>query len=134
MNKHPKVSVIIPNYNHAKFLVQRIESVLNQTFTDFEIILMDDKSTDNSLEIIERYRHYPKLSKIILNETNSGSTFKQWNKGIREAKGEYIWIAESDDYADEKFLENLVSIIESNGNVGMAYCQSFDVDDKGNIK
>src|SRR3984893_17231816 len=102
----PKVSVIIPNYNHAAYLRQRIDTVLRQTYQDFEVILMDDCSTDDSRTIISEYSSDPRI-RIELNETNSGSTFRQWKKGIALARGEYIWIAESDDYSDERFLEQL---------------------------
>jgi glycosyltransferase involved in cell wall biosynthesis len=129
----PIVSVIIPNYNHAAFLKQRIESVLNQTFQDFELILLDDNSTDNSRDIIDSYKENIKISYILFNKVNSGSTFKQWQKGIDLAKGEYIWIAESDDYADNKFIETLLPIMLSNEFVALAYCQSFDSDEKGEI-
>ncbi len=82
------ISVIIPNYNHAFYLEQRIESILSQNFKDFEVIILDDKSTDNSKEIIEKYRnHPPHISTIIYNEANSGSTFIQWNKGVSLSKG-----------------------------------------------
>jgi glycosyltransferase involved in cell wall biosynthesis len=97
----PLVSVIIPNYNHAAYLNERIDSVLNQTFRDFEVILLDDCSTDNSREIIESYRGHEKISQIEYNEVNSGSTFIQWKKGLDLAQGDWIWIAESDDVADE---------------------------------
>ena len=102
----PTVSVIIPNYNHAPFLKQRIESVLNQSFQDFEMILIDDCSTDGSREIIESYRNNPHVSHIVYNDSNSGSAFLQWNKGIELAKGDWIWVAESDDYAEPTFLEH----------------------------
>lgn len=102
------VSVIIPNYNHAAYLRQRIDSVLSQSFDDFELILLDDCSTDNSREVLESYWQHPKLSHLIYNETNSGSVFRQWQKGIDLAKGEFIWIAESDDYAHPQFLEKLL--------------------------
>lgn len=129
----PKVSVIIPNYNHARFLEQRIESILNQTFQDFEIIFLDDKSQDNSQGIFAKYANHPKISHAIFNETNSGSTFKQWDKGFSLAVGEYIWIAESDDYANPKFLEILVKRLDSNNSVGLAYCQSWQVDENNTI-
>ena len=71
----PTVSVIIPNYNHARFLQQRIDSVLNQTFQDFELILLDDCSTDGSRSILARSVDDPRV-RIEFNEINSGSTFK----------------------------------------------------------
>ncbi|MCQ2974922.1 MAG: glycosyltransferase family 2 protein [Bacteroidales bacterium] len=129
----PKVSVIVPSYNHAKYLKERIDSILNQTFQDFELILLDDCSKDNSAEILLSYKNNKKVSNVIINEKNSGSTFKQWQKGISIAKGSYVWIAESDDYADVSFLEKLVDILEKNHNVGLAYCQSYKVDEVGNV-
>lgn len=126
----PQVSVIIPNYNHAPFLVQRIESVLNQNFQDFEVIILDDCSPDHSRDIIETYRNHPKVVHIEYNTQNSGSPFKQWNKGINLAKGEYIWIAESDDWADERFLEVLVGNFSNNKNIGLAYCDSLEITEK----
>lgn len=127
----PKVSVIIPNYNHSKYLIKRIQSVLNQTYQDFEVILLDDDSTDGSIDILMDYKNHPKVSHLVLNKTNSGSPFKQWEKGIALAQGEYIWIAESDDYASEIFLETLVSKL-GNG-VGLAYCRSAAVKSDGEI-
>src|SRR5690349_2386149 len=106
------ISVIIPNFDHASFLKQRIESVLNQTFQDFEIIILDDCSTDNSREIIEQYRQHPKVSHIEYNKTNSGSTFIQWQKGLSIAVGEYMWIAESDDVSSPKFIEKMVGLLQ----------------------
>lgn len=104
----PLVSVIIPNYNYARYLDARIESVLNQTFTDFELILLDDVSTDDSLKVFDQYKDNPHVSCLVVNETNSGSPFKQWMKGILLAQGKYIWIAEADDLAESDFLEKLL--------------------------
>lgn len=101
----PTVSIIVPNYNHAPYLQERLDSILNQTYQDFEVILLDDCSTDNSREIIELYRHHPKVSHIVYNLSNSGSPFKQWVKGFDLAGGEFIWVAESDDFADLNFLQ-----------------------------
>ena len=72
----PKVSVIIPNYNHSTFLTERIDSILNQTYQDFELIILDDCSIDNSVSIIESYRNNEHVTHIVLNEQNTGSTFK----------------------------------------------------------
>lgn len=125
MNNNQRVSVIIPNYNHAPYLKQRIDSVLNQTYQNFEVIILDDCSVDTSREIIEEYRNNKKISSIVFNEKNSGSTFKQWNKGVGLAKGDIIWIAESDDVADKDFLKSLVPHFEDDPNVGIVYCQSY---------
>jgi glycosyltransferase involved in cell wall biosynthesis len=129
----PNVSVIVPNYNHAPYLHQRIESILNQTYQDYELILLDDCSTDNSRDIFLEYKYHPKVSHVIFNEVNSGSTFKQWHKGIELAKGKYIWLAESDDWADSSFLESLVVGFELTPNVILVFCQSFYIDKNGNI-
>jgi glycosyltransferase involved in cell wall biosynthesis len=119
----PKVSVIVPNYNHARFLRQRLDSIFNQTFQDFEVIILDDCSTDNSKEVIEEYRNRSQVSHIVYNETNSGSPFKQWAKGFDLAQGEYIWIAESDDWAELIFLEELVpKLIDEK--IALAFCNS----------
>lgn len=129
----PKVSVIIPNFNHARFLEKRIRSVLDQTFQDFEVIFLDDASTDNSPEVFSQFKGDPRI-RAIFNETNSGNVFKQWNKGFKEAAGEYVWIAESDDYADAIFLETLVARLDDNPVAGIAYCQSWVVDEHGDKK
>lgn len=122
------VTVIIPNFNHSKYLVERIESVLNQSYQDFELIILDDHSTDNSREVIERYRTHDKVSHIIYNDENSGSTFKQWNRGFELAKGEYIWIAESDDTAELTMLEECVTKLEEDSCRVMCYCDSNFID------
>lgn len=127
------VSVIIPNYNHAPYLTERIESVINQTYQDFEVIILDDCSTDNSRNIIENYRNHPKVSHIIFNETNSGSTFKQWQKGFSLAKGKYIWIAESDDVAELIFIEELMRGITSDENIVLGFSNIDIIDSDGNI-
>jgi glycosyltransferase involved in cell wall biosynthesis len=127
-----KVTVIIPNYNHARFLEKRINSVLNQTYQDFEIIYLDDVSTDNSNQVFAKFAEDKRI-RAIYNEVNSGSPFKQWNKGIGEAKGEYVWIAESDDYADERLLEKLVAKLDNHPTVGIAYCQSWEIDENDKI-
>jgi glycosyltransferase involved in cell wall biosynthesis len=126
MTRVPTVSVIVPNYNHARFLPKRIESILRQTYQDFELILLDDCSTDDSRSILSQYGEDPRF-RLEFNDVNSGSTYKQWNKGVRLAQGKYVWIAESDDYSDGEFLERLVRILESDYTVTFAYCRSWHV-------
>lgn len=122
----PKVSVIVPNYNHARFLRQRIDTILDQTFQDFELILLDDCSTDDSRSILSSYASDPRV-RLDFNERNSGSAFKQWNRGVRMARGKYIWIAESDDYADGRLLERLVPLLDADPQLAYAYCRSLRV-------
>jgi glycosyltransferase involved in cell wall biosynthesis len=123
----PKVSILVPNYNYARFLDQRLGSIARQTYKDFEIILLDDASTDGSLQVLERFAG-ENHCQLVCNEQNSGSAFKQWNKGLKLATGQYVWIAEADDYADEHFLEILVGRLEQNPACGVAYCNSSEVD------
>lgn len=128
------VSVIIPNYCHAKYLDQRIQTVLNQTYQNFEVIILDDCSPDNgaSKEVIEKYRDNSHVSHIVYNEQNSGSTFKQWQKGFELAKGDYIWIAESDDFCTTDMLQKLVNCISKYPDCAIAQTTSCYVDSDGN--
>lgn len=118
------VSVIVPNYNHAPYLKQRIDSILNQTYQDVELILLDDCSSDNSRDILESYRANPHVSKIVYNESNGGTPFLQWNKGIQLSNGEWIWIAESDDWADENFLETLMQVAKEHPECGVLFAKA----------
>lgn len=121
----PQVSVIIPNYNHGPFLRDRIESVLHQTLQDIELLIVDDCSTDNSREIIKEYEHHPKVSLVIYNSQNSGSPFSQWSSLLNKAQADWIWVAESDDLADQRFLETLVPLAQSSPEVSLVYCDSL---------
>ena len=128
----PKISVIIPNYNHAKFLGKRLETALSQSYKNIEIICLDDDSTDNSLEIFNSYKDRGNFTMIKSNK-NSGSPFIQWNKGVAIARGEYVWIAESDDLAHFKFLDTLANRLDTNPKVGLAYCQSYFIDENDHV-
>ena len=90
-----KVSVIMPNYNHAPYLKERMDSILWQDYPDLEVILLDDASTDNSVSILNEYTNHPRVKTLVVNDTNSGNPFLQWQRGLQEATGEYVWIAES---------------------------------------
>lgn len=126
------VSVIIPNYNHGRFLSERIESVLNQSFTDFECIVLDDASSDNSKEIIEWYAERDARIKFYPSETNSGSPFVQWNRGVELASNDLIWIAESDDSCEPGLLDSLVKEHLKHPGIALTYCQSLKIDAAGN--
>lgn len=133
MMNNPLVSVIIPNYNHAEYLDERIQSILNQTYQNFELVILDDKSTDNSVEVINRYKDNPHISCIVVNTENSGSTFKQWHKGFELAKGDVVWIAESDDACEPTLLETLVRGYVDN-NAVISFCRSCKYDNHGKRK
>ncbi len=125
----PLVSVIVPNYNHSAYLADRLESIYNQTYPNFEVILLDDRSTDNSREILMEYANrYPEKTIVDFNEVNGGKVFKQWNKGIDHARGELIWIAESDDWCELDFLEKMVPQFQYQS-VMLAFCNSIFMQD-----
>lgn len=128
LSASPLISVIIPNYNHSHYLDRRIKSILNQTYQNIEIIILDDKSTDNSLEVIAKYLDDKRIRGPFVNETNSGSPFYQWEKGIQMAQGEWTWIAESDDYADNRFLEIQLKHALENSAIA-SFCSLICVDD-----
>lgn len=121
------VSVVIPNYRHARYLRRRVDSVLCQSVKDIQVILLDDCSPDNSLEILRSYLVDPRVS-LHVNQVNSGSPFAQWNKGASLATGKYLWIAESDDFADPEFLATLVPLMESVPESAFCFTDSWVID------
>ena len=130
---NPTVSVIVPNYNHGAFLQQRLDSILQQTYQDYELFILDDCSSDNSRDIIQQYaQRYPHVQ-TFFNQHNSGSPFAQWNKGVALARGKYVWIAESDDYSDPRFLEVVVEKLEQYPTVDVVYAQSWVVNAQGEV-
>lgn len=129
-----KVSVIIPNYNYQDFIIERIDSVINQSYPIYEIVVLDDASTDNSVAVIEEklnsIHHIP--TKFIKNEKNSGCVFKQWLKGLENITGDYFWIAEADDSADPLFLETAMKGFD-NERVVLSYTDSARIDEKNQL-
>lgn len=111
-----------------------MNSVFHQTYKHFEVIILDDCSTDNSLQIIDQYKDNPHLQAIIVNEQNSGSPFRQWEKGLGLAKGELIWIAESDDYSELSFLEELVAAFLKDEKTVVAFSSYVFFNDEGYVK
>ena len=119
----PSLSIILPCFNHAIFLQERLNTILNQTYTDWELIIIDDKSTDNSLAILSEFvkKNDAKVKHFIVNESNSGSGYFSWQKGIKLAQTKYIWIAETDDFSDPNFIENLITVLESDEALKIAF-------------
>lgn len=125
-----KVSVVIPNYNYQDFITERIDSILMQTYPIYELIILDDCSTDNSVKVIENKIKDIKDIKVrfIKNEKNSGCVFKQWKKAFEIAEGDYIWIAEADDSAENNFVEEVIKGFDDK-NVVISYCESARIDE-----
>lgn len=110
----PKVSIIVPNFNHAKYLLERLESIYGQSYDNVEVILLDDCSSDESAAILLDYAdRYRNKTICHFNEANSGGVFNQWKKGLELATGELVWIAESDDYCSVNLLEELVRCFQN---------------------
>jgi glycosyltransferase involved in cell wall biosynthesis len=127
-----KISVIVPNYNHARYLRARLDSIYNQTRMPDEVILLDDASTDDSLCILEEYsERFQAL--LLVNPDNSGSPFLQWKKGFDHSSGDLIWIAESDDVAELDLLQQLESYFCTVEKLGLAYCRSQVFDSQSQI-
>jgi len=130
--KVPKVTIVVPNYNHELFLRRRLASVYGQTYKNIEVILLDDSSSDNSRSLMDEYAaSYPDITTTLYSNQNSGGPFRQWAKGIKAATGDLVWIAESDDYCDERFLEVLVRSFEDEA-VLLAYANCCFVDENEN--
>ena len=129
----PLVSVNVLCYNHAPYIQQRIESVLQQTFTDYELLIWDDASTDSSRKIIEQYRGNKKVADIIYNKINSGSGYLQWQKVIEHCTAKYLWIAEGDDFAEPDFLEKTVAALENYNTASLVETDSYYVRDGNKI-
>lgn len=117
VEKNPKVSVILPVYNCEKYLQYAIESILEQTFKDFEFIIINDGSTDQSREIIESYQKLDSRIKVI-NQKNQGLT-KSLNKGISISKGDYIARMDADDISFPQRFEKQVAYLDSHPDVGL---------------
>lgn len=126
----PTVSVVVPNYNYARHLPRRLESILEQTLRPDEIIFLDDASSDDSVAIAERMLTGSGIPfRVLRNETNAGC-YPQWIRGLHEAAGDLVWIAEADDECEPTLLETLVPAF-AQPEVVLAYCQSRQIDEHG---
>jgi glycosyltransferase involved in cell wall biosynthesis len=126
----PKVTVLVPSYNHAGYLKQRIESIFGQTYRNMELVVIDDKSPDNSDEVIFELRKSHDF-RYIRNKENSGTPFAAWGRIAEIADGDYIWICESDDFAEPTFLETAVHALLADQSAVVFYCNSWVVDESG---
>lgn len=125
------MSVIVASYNHARFLDERIQSLLNQTYKNLEIIIVDDKSIDESIEIIESYKSDSRL-KLLENESNMG-WIETSNRGYFHSKGKYVMFANCDDSCDPAQIETLVTFLEKEHNLGLVFSRSKLIDEEGRV-
>lgn len=126
----PKVSVYITSHNYGRFVAQAIESVLHQKFTDWELIVIDDGSTDDSRSIIQRYEGRPNV-RIVLQE-NRGLLVSS-NIALRLSKGRYIVRLDADDYLEENALLVLSNILDTHPEIGLVYPDYYLVDERGDV-
>jgi len=126
----PKISIVLPTYNGERYISQSIESIRKQSYINWELIIVDDCSTDNTINIIDKYVHDDKRIKVIHNSINYKLP-RSLNVGFREAKGEYLtWTSDDNLYYDNA-LEVMKNELEKNNNIYMVCAQMMNIDDKG---
>ena len=135
-----KVTVVIPNYNYQNFLDARVKSILSQTYPLYELIILDDASTDGSADFIEREllpkarTKNPDLKiKFIKNPKNSGKSIYQWQKAFREASGDFLWLAETDDLADPNFLATAMVKFAQDPDAVLSFTNSVAINSQGSV-
>ena len=137
-SRNKKVSVVVPNYNYARYIEKRLDSIVRQTYPIYELIVLDDCSSDNSVEVIERKlakinKQYPEIkTRIVKNEKNSGKAMQQWKKGFELATGDYVWIAEADDLSSRRFLAEVMRGFDD-PDVVISYVESMIINKMGLI-
>jgi len=129
----PKLSVILPNYNHASFLPRCVEAVLDQSFTDLELIVIDDASTDNSRDVLAEYARRDPRVKFHVNPENRG-VIATLNRALDLARGEYVFGAASDDYVLPGYFEKAMALFAAHPEAGIALGQVECVDDDGRVR
>ena len=123
----PRVSVVMPVYNVQKYVAQAIQSVLEQTYQDFELLIIDDQSPDDSVSVCQQFQD----QRIhIIHQQNLGLAGAR-NTGIQHAKGEYIAFLDADDYWAPEKLEQHIAHLRHHPSIGVSYCPSAFVDDHG---
>lgn len=127
----PKISVLMPVYNGACYLEESIESILHQTFTDFEFIIIDDASTDSTWAILTKYSQQDQRIRLFKNEANLGLT-KSLNKGLMLAQGEYIARQDADDVSLLERFQKQTAMLEQHPAVILVSCDLELIDSKGN--
>ncbi len=124
MRQTGSLSVIISNYNHAQYITNALEAILSQSYRPLEVIIIDDASTDNSVEVIQRFVKQDSLVRLIVNEKNEGCLYNV-NRFLSLARGEYIYAAASDDRVLPGFFEKPMSLLERYPQAGLCSTDCF---------
>jgi glycosyltransferase involved in cell wall biosynthesis len=133
LNGFQRVSVVVPNYNYQDYIQERLSGIFGQRYPVYEVIILDDASTDQSVQVINEYLEKTgNEAQLHVNLENAGSVFKQWKKGCDICSGDLVWIAEADDLADEDLLSELTPNFDDDELV-LAYCQSNQMGEDGGI-
>lgn len=128
----PKISVIVPVYNTEDFLLDALESISKQSFSDFEVLIIDDCSTDKSKSIAQKFIEQDKRFFLLSNSENKGPSYSR-NKGLDHIQGKWVTFVDSDDILDSKFLEILFFAIQSK-NVDLACCSAYSFRNSTDLK
>ena len=124
----PRVSVLVPSYNHAAYLPRRLASIFEQGLTDIEVLVIDDASFDHSGEVLQALQRQFDFT-LIRNLRNSGTPFAAWSAFSAWASGRYLWVCESDDFAEPDFLAQALATLERTPGAVLYYCNSWVVDE-----
>jgi glycosyltransferase involved in cell wall biosynthesis len=130
--RRPTVSVIMANYNHARFLPIALQAILSQTWRPLEVLVFDDGSTDNSIEVIEQFAERDSIIRLIRNERNRGVAYS-CNRGVAIASGEYLLFSAADDYIMPSFLERSLWLLGQYPQAGLSCCDSAALDENSGV-
>ncbi|HLO52423.1 MAG TPA: glycosyltransferase [Kamptonema sp.] len=130
MNIAPKVSIDIPAYNREKYLGMAVRSVLDQTYRDFELIIVDDGSTDATLEIAQQFAREDDRVRVLTDKVNRGAAYAL-KTGFAAARGEYVGQVDSDDLLEALAVEKTAAVLDENPDCGMAYTNYVEIDENG---
>lgn len=125
------VSVVVASYNHVEYLAQRMESLVAQTYHNLEILVIDDCSLDNSVEVLQTYATNPRV-KLLIRQKNGGWVTVS-NQGVESTVGEYVLFANCDDDCDVRMIERLVLAMQQNPTAGVVFCRSLMIDEQGQV-
>ena len=126
------VSVVVPNFNYARYLPERLRSIFGQTVAAAEVVVLDDGSTDGSEAVVRRVAaDSGRTVRWVGSANNSGSVFRQWRRAVALAEGEFVWIAEADDVADPLFIETLTAAMQAAPDAAFGFCDSRALDADG---